>query len=68
MEEKAVSENSNSAHINYGYGEYTGDVVNNKRQGKGIMIYPDGRKYDGEWQNNKRNGLGTEHYSNGDFG
>ena len=66
MEEKTETDNP-PVNIDYGYGVYTGQVLNGKRNGKGIMIYPDDRKYDGEWLNNKRHGFATEHYSNGDF-
>lgn len=32
---------------------YEGEWLGNKRDGKGIQIWPDGAKYDGEWVNNK---------------
>ena len=38
-----------------------GDCVN----GKGIMIYPDGRKYTGEFKAGERNGHGTMIYPDG---
>lgn len=28
-------------------------------EGKGLMIWPDGRKYDGEYKEDKKNGYGT---------
>ena len=37
---------------------YTGDWLNNKIHGYGIMNYADGYTYEGEWENHKRNGKG----------
>ena len=39
--------------------------MNGTRNGKGIMIYSNGRVFEGEWMNDKRNGNGYERYSNG---
>jgi serine/threonine protein kinase len=38
---------------------YTGDFINNSKDGKGIYKWPNGSYYDGEFRNNKRNGCGT---------
>ena len=41
--------------------EWQGD----KKHGKGVCIYADGRKYDGEWQSGLRHGEGVLTYPNG---
>ena len=38
---------------------YTGDIVDGKREGKGVLKMQDGRKYEGEFHNNLPNGFGT---------
>lgn len=45
---------------------YDGMWTQNKKSGKGVATWADGRKYDGEWSNDKRNGHGTCTLSNGD--
>ena len=35
---------------------YEGEVVNNKKHGKGTFTFSDGGKYIGDWQNDKRHG------------
>ena len=42
-----------------------GSWVNDRRQGKGRLRYPDGRIYDGEWKDGDICGEGTLHYANG---
>ena len=37
---------------------YEGQIINRKKEGKGIKYYNDGSKYDGEWKNDKREGNG----------
>jgi hypothetical protein len=34
-------------------GVYLGDWVGNKREGYGILKWPDGSEYEGQWVNNK---------------
>lgn len=36
-----------------------------KKQGYGIYIWEDGRKYEGMWENGKQHGLGTYKEPNG---
>lgn len=38
--------------------EYTGELQNGKRHGKGVAVWPDGLRYEGEWQDDKRHGHG----------
>ena len=38
--------------------EFTGEFVDEKREGYGVMIYRDGHVYEGEWRNDKREGNG----------
>jgi hypothetical protein len=52
---------------------YRGEVIDGKRQGKGVIVYepvPGGdprgiRVYEGEWTNDQRNGNGYERFNNG---
>ncbi len=39
--------------------EYSGDFINDKRHGHGIMTWPDGRQFDGQWFNGKQEGEGN---------
>ncbi|CAK70006.1 unnamed protein product (macronuclear) [Paramecium tetraurelia] len=48
-------------------GVYQGDWIGNKREGYGILKWPDGSEYQGEWKNNKANGQGKFIYADGDF-
>ena len=49
----------------YEDGEYKGELKNNKRDGKGIMIYNNGNKYEGEWKNDVKEGKFTVTYNSG---
>jgi hypothetical protein len=44
---------------------YVGNFVNGKRDGKGVMKYPDGAVYDGEWKDGQQHGEGKYTWSNG---
>lgn len=48
-------------------GEYTGEIKDGKRHGKGIVKYEDGSYYDGEWDNNIYHGQGTLKTSAGTY-
>jgi len=50
----------------YKIGKYIGELNNDKREGKGIMIFMNGDRYEGEWKNDIREGRGIYYYSNGD--
>ena len=43
---------------------YRGEIVDSKRNGKGIITYATKRVYEGEWANDKRHGFGYEQFSN----
>ena len=49
-------------------GQYTGqiDKATNKREGKGILVWPDGSRYDGSWKDDKANGYGRLIHADGD--
>jgi len=38
---------------------YNGEWDNNKKNGYGVQVYPNGQKYEGQWSNGLRNGEGT---------
>ncbi len=40
-------------------GVYSGEWVNNVKEGKGEFTWPDGRKYVGEYKNDMKHGFGT---------
>jgi hypothetical protein len=44
---------------------YRGELINRKRNGKGIIVYNTGRLYEGDWEMDKRKGRGFELYLNG---
>lgn len=45
--------------------EYRGYWRNDKREGFGKLIHPDGRTYEGEWVLGRMNGRGKMIYANG---
>ena len=46
--------------------KYIGQFKNGKREGYGIMFFPDGGRYEGNWENDLAHGKGIEYYINGD--
>ena len=46
---------------------YRGGWLNNKRQGYGVQLFPDGTKFIGNWEKNKANGFGRLEYINGSY-
>ena len=64
--------NRNDIFKKYEFGEYTGQLRNDKREGNGIMYYNNGDSYKGEWKNDKIEGKGIYYFHNcnrysGDF-
>ena len=55
----------NNKELKYNNGRYVGQIVNGKREGKGIY-YWNGERYEGDWKNDKREGKGIYYYKNGD--
>ena len=51
--------------IKYDNGRYVGQVVNDKREGKGIFYWNDGDRYEGDYKNDKREGKGIYYYNDG---
>ena len=43
------------------------DPETNKRVGKGVIVYKNGRTYEGEWVSDKRQGRGYERFANGNI-
>jgi hypothetical protein len=50
----------------YKEGRYIGSIIDGKREGIGIFIYVNGKRYEGEWKNDKIDGRGIMFYKNGD--
>ena len=44
---------------------YTGEWDNDRKHGRGIQTWPDGREYSGQWFNNNINGQGRYIRSDG---
>ena len=49
----------------FGLGKYSGEFVNNLKQGKGTFYFYDGSKYTGNWKNNLKHGNGTYIFKDG---
>ena len=45
--------------------KYIGNIYNNKKEGRGKMIYKNGDIYVGEWSNDFKDGKGIFYYNNG---
>lgn len=45
---------------------YEGEYVDGKRNGEGLLHYPDGSTYEGHWNGGDKSGVGTYTYANGD--
>ena len=72
--EKKLSHINNKIYINQpneqkelklDIGKYVGQVVNGKREGKGIDYYNNGDRYEGDFKNDIKEGKGIYYYSNG---
>jgi len=50
----------------YEFGQYNGELRNDKREGKGQMHYNNGNIYEGEWKNDKIEGKGIYYFNNCD--
>ena len=46
--------------------KYIGQFKNGKREGYGIIFFPDGGRYEGNWENDLAHGKGIEYYKDGD--
>ena len=42
---------------------YEGDFNNNKKEGKGLMLWNYGNSPEGDWKNDKREGKGIMYYN-----
>jgi hypothetical protein len=51
--------------IKYDNGRYVGQVVNDKREGKGIRYWKNGDRYEGDYKNDKMEGKGIYYYKSG---
>ena len=61
-----LNKDINRKKIEYLDGKYEGQILNNKREGRGIFYFNDGDKYEGEWKNDFRHGKGIFYYNEGD--
>jgi len=41
---------------------FKGELQNRLREGKGVIIYNNGRVYEGDWSDDKRHGRGYERF------
>jgi hypothetical protein len=58
--------NQNQIYISYPNGDvYEGEIKNDKKNGKGTLIFANGTYYEGEWKDDKMYGLGKLSYSDG---
>ena len=44
---------------------FKGEIQDKKRNGKGVIVYNNGRLYEGDWKDDKRDGRGYERFANG---
>ena len=63
---KNININNNIQIKTYDKGRYEGHLINDKREGKGIMYYNDGNRYEGEFKNDKAEGKGIIYYNKDD--
>ncbi|CAD8066258.1 unnamed protein product [Paramecium sonneborni] len=47
--------------------EYQGEVLNDKRHGKGTYKFASGNRYEGQWKNHQKHGKGKLYYKNGEL-
>jgi len=52
--------------IEFENGVFIGNVINSKKEGKGIFYYNNGSRYEGDWKNDIKEGKGIFYYNNGD--
>ena len=71
FDELKINNNINNQELQCENGKYIGQVVNGKREGKGIYYLDKepykGDRYEGEWKNDFRDGKGIEYFHNGDI-
>jgi len=60
-----LANSPNASYRKYKDSIYYGEIVNDQRQGRGVLLYGNGRVYEGDWQNDCKHGKGFEKYSNG---
>ena len=56
---------NNNKELKYKDGKYIGQVINDKREGKGIFYGNNGDRYEGEWRNDKKEGKGIYDFASG---
>ncbi|CAD8173903.1 unnamed protein product [Paramecium pentaurelia] len=47
--------------------EYQGEIMNDKRHGKGTYKFASGNRYEGQWKNHQKHGKGKLYYKNGEL-
>ena len=59
--------NKNYQELELDDGKYFGEIVNGKKEGKGIICFNNGNRYEGEFKNDKYNGRGIYYWNNGNM-
>ena len=57
--------NNNIQKKTYFNGTYEGQLINGKREGKGVFYFSNGNKYEGDWKNDKKEGKGMAYFISG---
>ena len=57
--------NNSIKEIKYDNGRYVGQIVNGKKEGKGIYYLNNGDRYEGDWKNDNKEGKGIYYFKSG---
>eukprot|EP01035_Chromulina_nebulosa_P029781 gene29781-39506_t len=62
----SVASNLSTGQKHFDNGTYTGQLVDGKACGRGILTFANGNRYDGEFKDDKMNGRGVYTFADGD--
>ena len=60
---KKNNNNNKNQELKLEFGNYIGQVINGKAEGKGICNFFNGDRYEGEWKDNKKEGKGVYYWN-----